>query len=342
MRRRDFLRFVGSTGALVAVAAGCSRIGIEGTGKGKAMKGAKLEGLKQPPFNTTMMGVVKGALDYHGIEFSAPFVFGASGHAFVINVHKQLCPSGPYCWSREETYPLIRNLGLDTTDLGFYYDLTSAEDRAEVEAKLRAALDKGIPCSLMNMEHQLITGYDADGLFTAQPWPPHDFPPARLTFGLWKEFGKEIHVNFYALARAKHSDHRKAVLDSLDYAVALHADPKKHTSADYGVGPDAYANWIAAAEKCGDSHGNWWNGVVWSECRAMASKYFAEIGAKYESAAPICEELSRDYAAISANLGKVSDKKLPAPEKIRLLDETQKMEAEAMEKVVAVAKALRS
>ena len=28
----------------------------------------RLHGLKQPPYHTTMMGVVKGALDYYGIS----------------------------------------------------------------------------------------------------------------------------------------------------------------------------------------------------------------------------------------------------------------------------------
>ena len=44
------------------------------------------------------MGVVKGAMDYSGIKTSDARAFGGSGHAFLINVHRQLCPSGPHCW----------------------------------------------------------------------------------------------------------------------------------------------------------------------------------------------------------------------------------------------------
>ena len=56
----------------------------------------RLHGLKQPPYNTTMMGVVKGALDYYGISRTPGEAFVLSGHAFVMNVHEELCPSGPY------------------------------------------------------------------------------------------------------------------------------------------------------------------------------------------------------------------------------------------------------
>ena len=48
-------------------------------------------------------------------------------------------------------------------------------------------MDEDSPCSLLNMENQLITGYDDTGFDTAQPWCPHnkDFPPRRLSSGTW-------------------------------------------------------------------------------------------------------------------------------------------------------------
>jgi hypothetical protein len=68
----------------------------------------KIDGLAMPSLHRTLMGVLKGALDYYGIETSIPTVFGASGHAFLINIHDELCPSGPYCWNRELADPLIK------------------------------------------------------------------------------------------------------------------------------------------------------------------------------------------------------------------------------------------
>jgi hypothetical protein len=302
----------------------------------------RLEKLAMAPFNTTLMGVVKGALDYHKAQVSAPMVFGASGHAFLINIHKQLCPSGPYCWNGDAAKPLIKNLGLEMTDLGFFSTQSTPEERAAVERKLRDALDRDIPCSLCHLENQLIAGYDDEGFFTMQPWAPQvDFPPARLSFGSWKEFGDPIHANFYTLTRGEPVDQRKAVLESLDYAVDLHRNPTRHSLKDYGIGPDAYANWANAAAEFGASHGNWWNATVWSECRQMASRYFAEIQQSFPAVARPAAELTKIYGDIAALLNRVSDKEMEAAERIRLLAEAKDKEAEAIKKVATLAASLR-
>lgn len=305
-------------------------------------EGTRLVNLKQPPLNTNMMGVLKSAADYHGLGLSEPMVFGLSGHAFLINIHTQLCPSGPYCWKRETMESLIRNMGLKMTDLGFVGTGTNDEARSGVERKLREALDKGIPCSLINMENQIIDGYDATGLFTAQPWAPRaDFPPARLSFGTWQEFGKEIHVTFYTIEKMKPVDRQQAILASLDYAVDMFKNPAKHSSKDYAVGPLAYDNWIAATPTSGSSHGNWWNATVWSECRQMAARYFAEIRRVDAQVASLCSELNVEYLKIADNLKMASEKTMEPEAKIKLLKETKQLEATAIEKVAELAAALR-
>lgn len=305
-------------------------------------EGTRLANLKQPPLNTTMMGVLKSAADYHGLGLSEPMVFGLSGHAFLINIHTQMCPSGPYCWKRENAEPLIRNMGLGMTDLGFFGTGTNAEARSVVERKLREALDKGIPCSLINMENQIIDGYDATGFFTAQPWGPKmGFPPARLSFGTWQEFGKEVHVNFYTIEKLKPIDRQEAVLASLDYAIDMFKNPAKHSSRDYAVGPLAYDNWIAAVPTSGSSHGNWWNATVWSECRQMAARYFTEIGKANAQVAGLCSQMNVAYLKIADNLKMASEKTMEPEAKIKLLKETKQLEATAIEKVAEHAAALR-
>ncbi len=318
---------------IVVSAGGMIAMGDEGT---------RLANLKQPPLNTTMMGVLKSVADYHGLALSEPMVFGLSGHAFLINIHTQLCPSGPYCWKRDNAVPLISNMGLKMTDLGFFGSGTNDEARSRVEHTLREALDKGIPCSLINMENQIIDGYDATGFFTAQPWGPKDnFPPARLTFGTWQEMGKEVHVNFYTIEKTKPIDREQAILASLEYAIDLFRNPARHSSNDYAVGPMAYDNWIAAIPASGSSHGNWWNATVWSECRQMAARYFTEIGNANAQVASRCAQLSADYLKIADNLRMVSEKTMDPEAKIRLLKETKQLEASAMERVAELAAALR-
>jgi hypothetical protein len=314
-----------STGGMIA-------IGEEGT---------RLANLKQPPLNTTMMGVLKSAADYHGLGLSEPMVFGLSGHAFLINIHTQLCPSGPYCWKRENAEPLIRNMGLKMTDLGFFGTNATKEARGDVERKLREALDKGIPCALINMENQIVGGYDATGFFSAQPWANSDFPPARLSFGTWQEFGKEIHVNFYTIEKTEPIVRQQAIIASLEYAVDMFKNPAKHSSKDYAVGPLAYDNWIAAIPTSGSSHGNWWNATVWSECRQMAARYFTEIGKANAQVAGLCAQLNVQYLKIADNLKMASEKTMEPEAKIRLLKETKQLETAAIESVAELAAALR-
>lgn len=314
-------------------AGGMTAIGEEGT---------RLANLKQPPLNTTMMGVLKSAADYYGLGLSEPMIYGLSGHGFLINIHSQLCPSGPYCWKRENAQPLIRNMGLKMTDLGFFGKGTNDEARAGVERKLREALDKGIPCSLVNMENQIIDGYDATGFFTAQPWAPHaKFPPARLSFGTWQEFGEEIHVNFYTIENTKPIDRQQAILASLEFAVDMFRNPAKHSSRDYAVGPLAYDNWIAAIPASGLSHGNWWNATVWSECRQMAARYFTEIGKANAPVAALCSQLNVEYLKIADNLLMASEKTMDPETRTRLLKETKQLESSAIETVAELAATLR-
>jgi hypothetical protein len=194
----------------------------------------------------------------------------------------------------------------------------------------------------MNMENQLITGYDAKGFDTARPWECNtDFPPARLTFGSWRELGDPFHVSFFTLTQAPPADRLTTILASLDYAVDLYANPARHSRPGYGIGPDAYATWIAAVPEHGASHGNWWNATVWSECRKMASGYFGEIAAEFPHVAPRALDLGRTFAAIGELLGRASDKAMPAAEKTGVLTEAQRQESEAIPQVVALAEALR-
>jgi hypothetical protein len=293
----------------------------------------KLSNISQPPFQTTLMGVLKGALDYHGIGHSDAAAFGGSGHAFLINVHDEICPSGPYCWRYDSFWPLVRNVGLEVEDLGFFHGQSGPEERKAVEAKLRAALDAGVPCSMMNMENQLVTGYDDDRLLLAQPWEcSPEVTPATLTFGTWAELGDEVHVNFFVLRKAEPAPRDQVIRDSLRWACALHFKPDEHSIERYGVGPRAYDNWAKAVEKgMGGSHGNWWNAEVWSECRLMASAWFRELSAADRpTRAELARLLVKDYAEIGELLKSVGDKTMPIPEKVSTIVELKARELRAV------------
>jgi hypothetical protein len=290
---------------------------------------------KVPPFNSTLMGMVRGVADFYGIKLSDPMLYGASGHAFMINIHETLCPSGPYCWKREHFYALLPNLGLSMKDEGFVGGDVTAEKRAATDSLLRKHLDSQNPCGLVNMEYQLIWGYDETGFLTSQPWAPHnDFPPKHLTFGTWDEFGKEIHVNFFTFRKTKPAAMRDMVLAGLRHGLDIHANPAKHTSAPYATGAAAYDAFIAAVKAGhGGDHGNWWNATVWAECRDMAGKFLREIAPSFAPVKAELEALGDDYLFISAMLGKASDKAVAAEPKIALLEQARAREVAAIAKL---------
>lgn len=306
-------------------------------------EGTRLANLVQPPLKTTMMGVLKGAADYHGLGLSEPMVFGLSGHAFLINIHTRICPSGPYCWKRQDSEPLIMNMGLKMTDLGFYCTGEGSAGRKALECKLREAVRKGIPCALVNHEYQLIHGYDGTGFFTFQPWAPEmDFPPSHLSFGTWQEFGLDFHASFYTIERIEPADRRHSIVVSLDHAVHMFRNPALHSSKDYAAGSLAYDNWIAAVPEAGSSHGNWWNATVWSECRRMAALFFHEVGTANARLAGLCSQLEVAYLKIAENLDEASDKTMDPGRKTRLLEDTRQLELAAIERAAELAEKLRT
>jgi hypothetical protein len=294
----------------------------------------RIENLVQPPYETSLMGVVRGVFDHYGIEASTPWLYGASGHAFVANIHEQLCPSGPYCWNGDGWAKLLANLGVARKDIGFFGPDSTPGQRSRVEEAVRTALDAGVLCSHLNMDNQLISGYDDTGFLNCRPWDDCPVTPGHLTFGTWDEFGDEIHVSFYRWEQVDPVDDRAAVRASLEYAVDLYENPRAHTEEPYGIGPDAYVNWIAAVEAGhGGDHGAWWNATVWSECRKMAASYFTEIARYFPETADAARSLAASYASLGESLLRAADKEMPAEEKAALLADAASAERDTVTRI---------
>jgi hypothetical protein len=290
--------------------------------------------LTVPCFHTTLMGVLRGVGDHLGLPHSDATLYRGSGHAFLINIHRQLCPSGPYCWKMERYVELAAGLGIEIADRGFFSNASSAHERAAVEAVLRERLDAGAPCSLLNMENQLITGYDASGFDLAQPWERSEFPPARLSFGSWAEFGDEIHVSFFTYGRTEPQSSRQIAEAALRCALDMLVRPQEFSDGDYAAGLRAYDNWIAAVEAGhGASHGNWWNATVWAECRARAADYLAEAGRVLPELTDPATELVAAYGTIAGYLERLADREMDRSDKLDLLRETQRLEEANVERL---------
>ena len=295
-----------------------------------------LEKIKQPPLNTSLMGVIRGVMNYHSIEMSDAMAYGGSGHAFIMNIHDIVCPSSPYCWKYDGFFSLLQNLGLRMTDLGFFSKDNTREDRKKVEDAVRQHLNAKEPCALQNMDNQIIYGYDEERLLLTQPWGDCcEVTPATLTFQTWDEFGDEIHANFFSFQKVQPVDNLDIITQSLQYALDLFKNPKKYTFEKYTIGIGAYDIWTKALDQGNaHDHGNWWNATVWSECRSMAAQYFEEIAANYEGViSEKARELTGQYKDIADLLKQISDKEKGPSDKIPLLKKAREKEVDAISKI---------
>lgn len=306
------------------------------------MKSARTETATQPPYNTSFMGVLHAASEHYEMGLSTEEVFGATGHAFMMNVHEALCPSGPYVWDHAPVYRLARNIGLQVADLGSVHGESSSEERRELEGRIRNCLDEGVLCGIVNMDHQLIRGYDARGLDLCEPWGSMNMTPPRLTFGSWVEMGDELHAGAYSIAPCDRVDQLQAAKEALRFAVEISEYPDRYAHEHYGIAGNAYEKWIGAIEDGhGGGHGAWWNGTVWGECRCHAARYLRSIAAWAPSAAGQAEDLADVYDHISNALIAAAEKEMPPDEKVRLLRTARDQEAQAVRSIPGLITALR-
>lgn len=290
--------------------------------------------LSMPAFSTTLLGVIRGVADFYELPASDAMLYGCSGHAFLMNIEPTLCPSGPYCWNMEGFARALRSVGICMTPLGFVGRESDAVARAEAEAWIRDRWERGVPCSLLNREHQLITGIDATGMQTAQPWPGMDFPPARLSFGSWAELGEEIHVTFFCHERIEPLSEKEAIRGGLRYALDLNDHPERHQEPGYSVGAAAYAAWInGVSAGHGSEHGCWWNAMVWSECRERAGDFFSETERRYPGLLKAAGLLAEEYHQIAAAIHEAGRKETPDPRRLSLLAGARDREAGCIERI---------
>lgn len=282
--------------------------------------------ITQPPLNTSLMGVVKGVADFFGMDLSTPSLFGRTGHAFLMNIAEGLCPSGPYVWDMEPFIALLENSGIVMKGHGFFDSSSSSEEREVLEESLRHELKQGKPCSILNMDNQIINGFDETGFSCIQPWDC-DYPPAHLTFGTWKEVKDEVHACFFSFDEVEKLEPAFCIQRSLLFALdQLRGKPVGSLGGSVS-GIEAYSAWIREIENGhGAGHGNWWNGTVWAECRRMASGYFGEISECFPGVAGPASELEEVFGEIAGKLEAVSDKELDPDGKVRLLGEARSLE----------------
>lgn len=277
------------------------------------------------------MSMMDGVFNFNGYRYSPGWLFGASGTGFIINIHYNLCPSGPYVWDRKPIFDLIKNMGIEVTDFGFYSEDTPPNIRTELFSNITDKLDKKVICGFLNDEFQIIHGYKNNKLFVKKPWPENPYGIETLTFPSWDEISLDIHVNFFCFDKVEPKRSNDMIYESLQFAVNYEKSGK--TVDGYTSGLQAYDTWIEAinAGNGNDSHENWWNGLIYHEGRRYLAEYFDKISDIRPELVRWTDDLSRLYTKIAGDLKVVANKSTEDSRRIKLLSEIKNKEELAID-----------
>lgn len=199
-----------------------------------------LEGLKYRNFWVTRLGVLKACMEYLGKDHSDPWLFGATGHAFVLNVSEDCCVSGPTAWNCEMITHLAHNLGVSVNVLNGW----KTEHDFKLKQKIawentKRALDKGLPCYGWELglgEFYTICGYNEFGyLYKGIGTPTYRFS---VEAGEWENLMKGVAGGGLIQAFADHgvpfTGNPQVQPHPAGYAVIRDGDSKEQFFALYG------------------------------------------------------------------------------------------------------------
>lgn len=262
----------------------------------------ELQDLRWRPSWVSHLGCLKGCLDYLGIETTVGWLYGGTGHAFIINIGKDVCPSGPTAWKTEMLGRLGRNLGYETDCVFGTKDEDGLVDiQKEAWEFVKQALDAGFPCYAWELEapeFYVVFGYDQEGYY---------YSGARCDQGCgprpWQELGNTGIgiVETYSVRPGSAADDRTTVREALSFALEHAQSPESWVFPEYKAGLDGYDLWIQAmrdgtATQLGVSY----NAAVWESCRRNGVAFLSEAKERMDSAMePLLDDAASHYRQVA-------------------------------------------
>ena len=243
-----------------------------------------LDNLRWKPLWTSHIGCLKGCLDFLNLDVSEAWLYGGTGHVFIMNIHSVVCPSGPTAWKFDIIYKLCRNLGFIVESIDAWKEHPDFKEKQEgAWINTRKTIDEGLPCYGWEFdipEFYVVYGYDDVGYYYSGAGCDDGKGPFP-----WEKLGMSD-IGFLAMYRVKpgqKADDRTVVREALEFAVEFAEKPENWVLPDYRSGSAAYDAWIKAIE-IGDAHawGMAYNSAVWAECRKFAVEFLEEAKARLD------------------------------------------------------------
>jgi hypothetical protein len=270
----------------------------------------ELNGLRWVPRWASHVGCIKGCLDYLGVETSDAWLFGATGHAFVLNISPGLCPSGPTDWDTSRFLRLGRNLGYVVDKVDEYCPRQGSGLRVEQEKAwkhVRTAIAQGLPCygwELDIPEYAVIYGHDRKGYYIRGPGCEEGKGPMP-----WRDLGRSeiAQVLVASVHRVAAADDLQTVREALVYALDLAHNRPRWTDRSGGLA--GYETWIQAMEQGrAGRFGLGYNAEVWAESRRFAVEFLREARQRLSCDFEVrFEEAIQQYEVVARELRTVSD-----------------------------------
>ena len=259
---------------------------------------------------TSVVGCIHGCLKFLDIAPNLSWLFGGTGHAFLINMSQDgSCPSGPTAWNTTRFYELGANLGY--TIEGVFGNKREPgwkkiQERAWELA--RSSIDNNLPVfgwELAIPEYYVITGYDQVGYYFDSPAADAGPNPKP-----WRDVGESGigMLEILTLKPAEPVNKEQIIQDALAFVIAFNEGSAEWVLPGYRSGQDAYDVWIEAL-KSGKATlmGHAYNSAVWAECRKNALAFLQE--AKREINGKLGASIHgsiRSYGEIAQRLTNVS------------------------------------
>jgi len=257
------------------------------------------------------LGCIKGCLEYLRRDVSFPWLYGGTGHAFIISLDPGVDVSSPDSWDHQAQYELGKNLGYKVDGLSvFKPDAGDAFRQKQLEAWdfVRGNIDKGIPCFGFELKkyyggYWVINGYDDVGYYYSG-WREGGPLP-------WEKLGDQFVplLEVRSVQRCEAAPLTKIVKDGINFALKHATNPPALRGQQARSGPAAWRYWskaLESGEAKRDHHT--YNAKLWLECREMAVKFVDEIKPQLsEKCAAPCDEAAVQYGSVCDKLRALID-----------------------------------
>jgi hypothetical protein len=271
----------------------------------------RLSNLAWTPAWTSVVGCIHGALNYLDIKPSLGWLFGGTGHGFIINMSQDgSCPSGPTAWKTSKFYELGRNLGFRIEGLFAEKHQPDWKDNQQKGWDIaRTSLDQDLPVlgwELAVPEWYVVNGYDEVGYYYDGPGAERGPSPKP-----WDELGNsEIGLlEILSVKPTESSQDQILVKEALDFSIAFNNGSTEWVLSDYLAGQDAYQAWIDAV-RSGKAilMGHAYNAAVWEECRRNAVIFLREAKKRLPGVVDNAfESAIRSYSEVAKQLKDVTE-----------------------------------